>query len=368
MSLLAASANRRTDRAETRAVAHAGDRAVGLWLLSVAAMIFAMAVIGAITRLTESGLSIMEWAPISGTLPPMSEAEWERLFALYKTIPEYQQINRGMSLAAFKEIFWWEWIHRLWGRLIGALFAGGFLVLLLRGRIRRGLTPHLIAMFALGGLQGFIGWYMVASGFAERTDVSQYRLAAHLGLALAIYAYVLWVAFTLLAPAPPASDGARSLRLGLRAFAGLLAVTILAGALVAGINAGLAYNTFPKMAGEWVPSGYWLREPTWANPFENPAAVQFNHRVLAILTVVAAIGLWVWARTRPLASTARRAFGLLALAAVGQLGLGIWTLLWVVPVWLGAAHQAGALTLLGLTVWALTRLSPDADRPTAERG
>ncbi|MBK1668830.1 heme A synthase [Rhodovibrio sodomensis] len=364
MSTLAVS----SDRTDRSTAARTGDRAVGVWLLSVAGMIFAMAVIGAITRLTESGLSIMEWAPISGTLPPLTQAEWERLFALYKTIPEYQQINRGMSLAEFKEIFWWEWIHRLWGRLIGALFAGGFLILLLRGKIRRALTPHLIAMFALGGLQGLVGWYMVASGFAERTDVSQYRLAAHLGLALLIYAYVLWVAFTLLAPAPAVSSGARGLRLGLRAFAGLLAVTILAGALVAGINAGLTYNTFPKMAGQWVPSGYWIREPTWLNPFENPAAVQFNHRVLAILTVVAALGLWLWARARPLALTARRALGLLALAATAQLGLGIWTLLWVVPVWLGAAHQAGALTLLGLTVWALTRLNPAAETRTPTQG
>ncbi|MBK1698877.1 heme A synthase [Rhodovibrio salinarum] len=364
MSTLAAS----SDRADRRVPNQAGDRAVGLWLLSVAVMIFAMAVIGAITRLTESGLSIMEWAPISGTLPPLSHDEWERLFALYKTIPEYQQINRGMSLADFKEIFWWEWIHRLWGRLIGAVFAGGFLILLFRRKISRALTPHLIAMFALGGLQGLVGWYMVASGFAERTDVSQYRLAAHLGLALAIYAYVLWITFGLLAPAPAQSDGARALRTGLRAFAGLLAATILAGALVAGINAGLTYNTFPKMAGEWVPSGYWIREPTWANPFENPAAVQFNHRVLAVLTVITALGLWGWARTRPLAATARRAFDLLALAALGQLGLGIWTLLWVVPVWLGAAHQAGALTLLALTVWALTRLSPTSNTPTPARG
>jgi cytochrome c oxidase assembly protein subunit 15 len=338
--------------------AHAGDRAVGIWLLAVAAMIFAMAVIGAITRLTESGLSIMEWAPISGTLPPLTQAEWERLFALYKTIPEYQQINRGMSLAEFKTIFWWEWVHRLWGRLIGAVFAGGFLMLLWRGRIRRGLAPHLLAMFALGALQGVVGWYMVASGFAERTDVSQYRLAMHLGLALVIYAYVLWVAFALLAPAPAAGPEVRGLRAGLRAFAGLLAVTILAGALVAGINAGLAYNTFPKMAGEWVPSGYWIREPTWANPFENPAAVQFNHRVLAMLTVAAALALWAWSRTRPLAATARRAFALLGGIAVAQLALGIWTLLWVVPVWLGAAHQAGALALLAATVWALTRLAP----------
>jgi cytochrome c oxidase assembly protein subunit 15 len=213
-------------------------------------------------------------------------------------------------------------------------------------------------MFALGGLQGLIGWYMVASGFAERTDVSQYRLAMHLGLALAIYAYVLWIAVRLLAPVPQVSARAAGLRRGLWAFAGLLALTILAGALVAGINAGLTYNTWPLMDGRLVPDGYFVRAPWWINPFENPTAVQFNHRVLAQLAVVAALGLWLWARARPLAAGARRAFDLLALGALAQLGLGIWTLLWVVPVWLGAAHQAGALVVLSLTVWALTRLVP----------
>jgi len=355
-SLAADTARPRT--ADPLAAPHPGDRAVGLWLLAVAAMIFAMAVIGAVTRLTESGLSIMEWAPVSGVLPPLSQAEWERLFALYKTIPEYQQLNAGMSLAEFKEIFWWEWLHRLWGRLIGAVFLGGFLLLLWRRRIRRDLTGHLAAMFALGGLQGLLGWYMVASGFADRVDVSQYRLAAHLGLALAIYAYVLWIALRLLAPAPALSADAHGLRRGLWGFAGLVALTILAGALVAGLNAGLSYNTYPLMDGRLVPDSYLIRQPWWINVFETPAAVQFNHRMLAQLAVAAALGLWLWSRRAALAATARRAFDLLALAALGQLALGVWTLLWVVPVWLGALHQAGAILVLSLTVWALTRLAP----------
>jgi cytochrome c oxidase assembly protein subunit 15 len=333
------------------------DRAVGLWLLSVAALIFALAVIGAITRLTESGLSIMEWAPVTGVLPPMSEAEWQRLFALYKTIPEYQQLNRGMTLAEFKTIFWWEWVHRLWGRLIGAVFLAGFLLLLWRGRLRRGLAPHLVAMFALGALQGVVGWYMVASGFAERTDVSQYRLALHLGLALVIYVYVLRVAFGLLAPARPGAVPA-GLRQGALGFAGLLGLTVLAGALVAGLNAGLSYNTFPLMAGQLVPDGYLIRDPWWLNAFETPAAVQFNHRVLALATLVAAAGLWLGARRAGVAPAVRRAVDLLGAVALAQVGLGIWTLLAVVPVWLGAVHQAGALVLLGATVWTLSRMTP----------
>ena len=317
-----------------------------------------MAVIGAITRLTESGLSIMEWAPIRGILPPLSQAEWERLFALYKTIPEYQRVNAGMSLAEFKSIFWWEWIHRFWGRLIGFVFAAGFIWFLVRGHLHRGLWPHLAILFALGGLQGLIGWFMVASGFGDRTDVSQYRLALHLGMALAIYAYALWVAIGLLAPAhlPGAARGARGLRCGLIAFTGLVAVTILAGALVAGTNAGLAYNSFPLMEGRFVPANYGMQSPLWLNAFENPAAVQFNHRLLAEVTVAVALGLWLWSRRVALTWQARRAFDYLALGALAQLGLGIWTLLLVVPVWLGALHQAGAVVVLTLTVWALTRL------------
>jgi cytochrome c oxidase assembly protein subunit 15 len=353
---MSTSATTRAVSVQARAGGASADRAVGLWLLGVCGMIVAMAVIGAITRLTESGLSIMEWAPLKGTLPPLGQGEWERLFALYKTIPEYQQVNAGMSLSEFKTIFWWEWIHRLWGRLIGLVFAVGFIWFLLRGRLHRGLWPHLAALFALGGLQGFIGWYMVASGFGDRTDVSQYRLMMHLGMALAIYAYALWVALSLIAPRPEPSPAAVGLRRGLWGVSALVALTILAGALVAGTNAGLAYNTFPLMEGRFVPGNYVLESPAWLNAFENPAAIQFNHRLLAEVTVLAALGLWVWSRRVPLAQGARRACDLLALGCVAQLGLGVWTLLAAVPVWLGAVHQAGAVGVLTLTVWALSRL------------
>lgn len=330
-------------------------------------MIFAMAVIGAITRLTESGLSIMEWAPLSGALPPWSETEWRRLFALYQQIPEYQEENLGMTLAEFKTIFWWEWVHRLWGRLIGVVFAVPFIWFMIRGHIGRRLVPHLAAMFALGGLQGGMGWYMVASGFAERTDVSQYRLVAHLALAVIIYAYVLWVAFRLLDPAPDTSPapGAHRLRRHLIALASLAGLTMASGGFVAGLNAGMIYNTFPLMDGRLVPDDYAAIQPLAANFFENVAAVQFNHRVLAVGTVLAALVLWLMARRLDLAPGARRALDLVFAMAGAQFGLGIAALILVVPVWLGALHQAGALILLSLILWAIhkLRLQPDDRAP-----
>lgn len=336
------------------------DRAVALWLLACCAMIFAMAVIGAITRLTESGLSIMEWAPLRGVLPPLSEAEWRRLFALYQQIPEYQQVNAGMTLAEFKTIFWWEWVHRLWGRLIGAVFLVPFLWFLIRGRIRRRLVPHLVAMFVLGGLQGLLGWYMVASGFAERVDVSQYRLVAHLSAAVGIYGYILWVALGLLEPGPAASPDPRAggLRLALIGLAGLVALTMASGGFVAGLNAGLVFNTFPLMDGRLVPEGYGDLQPFALNLFENVAAVQFNHRLLAVSTAVLAAVLWLWARRLDLSRAARSAIGFAAAMAWAQLGLGIAALVLVVPVWLGALHQAGAILLLSVTLWAVHRLRP----------
>ncbi len=335
-----------------------GDRAVGIWLLSVCGMIFAMALIGAITRLTGSGLSIMEWAPISGALPPMSEAEWRRVFDLYRSIPQYEQVNRGMSLEEFRTIFWWEWIHRQWGRLIGVAFLGGFLWLWLRGKLRAGLTPHIVALFALGALQAFIGWYMVESGFGERTSVSQYRLALHLGLALIIYAYALTLALSFLAPKARTGADSGALRAGLWGFLGLVSLTILAGAFVAGLSAGLTYNTFPLMDGRVVPVGYGFQQPWIMNWFENPAAVQFNHRLLGVLTVVAAFALWLYGRRLELAATARRALDWLALAALAQVALGVATLLAVVPVWLATLHQGGAIVLLSLAIWALLRVPP----------
>jgi len=217
------------------------DRAVGLWLLACCAMVLAMAVIGAITRLTESGLSIMEWAPVTGVLPPLSEAEWERLFALYRQIPEYGQVNAWMDLEAFKTIFWWEYIHRLWGRLIGVVFAVPLAWFWLRGRIDRNLGKKLLIALVLGAAQGLLGWFMVASGFAERTDVSQYRLTAHLLLALAIYAYLLWLALSVLWPHPEYSDdpAAPALRRALQGLLALVALTVTSGGFVAGLNAGL---------------------------------------------------------------------------------------------------------------------------------
>ena len=339
----------------------ANDRAVGLWLLGCAAMVFAMAVIGAITRLTESGLSIMEWAPVSGALPPLSEAEWQRLFALYRQTPEYQEINAGMSLAAFKTIFWWEYVHRLWGRLIGIVFLLPFLWFLLTRRLRPSLTGPLLGLFLLGGLQGALGWFMVASGFAERTDVSQYRLTAHLLLAVAIYAALLWIAFALLAPDRSALDAkARALRRASIGFLGLLLVTIASGALVAGLNAGLIYNSFPLMGGDWVPADYRALESWWLNAFENPTAAQLHHRVLAVLTTIAALGLCLWTMRFPPATTVQRALLLLGIVTLAQFGLGVATLLAVVPVGLGALHQAGALLLLTAALWALSRLRPPA--------
>ena len=338
----------------------ADDRAVGLWLLTCAAMILAMAVIGAITRLTESGLSIMEWAPVMGTIPPLSDGEWQRVFALYRQIPEYQQINAGMSLEEFKTIFWWEYIHRLWGRLIGLVFAVPFFWFLLRGKLKRPLIPHLIAMFLLGGLQGGLGWYMVASGFADRTDVSQYRLTAHLLLAIAIYAYILWVAFRLLAPASvgsPAADltGLRRWTIGL---IGLIFLTIASGGFVAGLNAGLIYNTFPLMDGDWIPADYVTVAPFFLNFFESIAAVQFNHRALALLTAALVIALWLWSRRLEVPDEAGTAFNLLLAGVAIQVALGISTLLLVVPIWLGALHQAGAILLLSLALWVLHHLRP----------
>jgi len=336
------------------------DRAVAIWLLACCAMIFAMAVIGAITRLTESGLSIMEWAPLSGALPPLTTAEWERLFAIYQQIPEYRVDNAGMTLAEFKTIFWWEYVHRLWGRLIGVVFLLPFLWFLLRGRLRRGLAPHLALIFLLGGLQGALGWYMVASGFAERTDVSQYRLVAHLGAAVAIYAYILWVALGLLRPAPALSPDPRAggLRAGLAALAVLVAVAMASGGFVAGLNAGMIYNTFPLMGGHLVPDDYGTLAPWPSNLFENVAAVQFNHRVLAVLCVAAASALWLRGRALALAPAARRVLDLVLLMALVQFALGVSALLLVVPVWLGALHQGGALVLLTLALVALHLLRP----------
>src|SRR5262245_38258575 len=339
----------------------AADRAIAYWLLAGCAMIYAMVVIGGITRLTESGLSITEWRPVSGIVPPLSEADWEHAFALYQQIPEYQQLNRGMTLDEFKGIYWWEYVHRLWGRLIGLAFALPFAVFLLRRQIRRPLVPHLAAMLALGGFQGALGWYMVQSGLSQRTDVSQYRLAAHLLTALAIYSYMFWVALSLLRPAAAgAGPESRRLRPHLLVLAGVLLLTLSFGGFVAGLNGGLVYNTFPLMGDQFVPSDAFASA---ASPFEDPVTAQFIHRWLAVTVVALAVTLWL--RRRGSAGAAALPINLVAAMALLQAGLGITTLLQAVPIPLAAAHQAGAVTLWTLTLWALHGTRGDPTAPNA---
>ena len=337
------------------------DRLVALWLFACAGMILLMVVIGGVTRLTESGLSITQWKPLTGVVPPLSQAEWEESFALYRQIPEYHLLNPGMSLAEYKAIYWWEFIHRLWGRLIGIAFAVPLAIFLLRRRIGRGLAPWLALLLGLGAAQGALGWYMVASGLSERTDVSQYRLAAHFGLAVALYAAVFWTALTLVRPTPEtAHEGAR-LRPWLIATLVLLGLTMIAGAFVAGLNAGFVYNTIPWMGEGLVPPDYRNGEVGFlANAFENPAAAQLHHRILAVASLGSILALWWAGRRLRLPPAGRAALGGFALAAIAQFLLGVLTLLLVVPVPLAALHQAGAMLALTMGFWTLLELREPA--------
>ncbi|HZK89479.1 MAG TPA: COX15/CtaA family protein [Stellaceae bacterium] len=333
-------------------------RPVAIWLLACCAMIIAMVVIGGITRLTWSGLSITEWQPVTGIVPPLSAAAWQAEFAKYQQIPQYRLLNAGMSLGDFKTIFLWEYVHRLWGRLIGFVYLVPFLYFLIRGRISRRLAWPLAGIFALGGCQGALGWYMVESGLADRIEVSQYRLTAHLALALVIYAATLWTALGLLEN--PRGGAPPRIRRGAELVLALVGLTIVAGGFVAGLNAGLVYNTFPLMDGRFVPAGYAQLEPFIRNWFENVPAVQFDHRLLAMTTVGSVILLWfAGARGAPrsaLPVAARRALHALLAAALLQLALGISTLLLVVPIALATVHQGGAVLLLTAAIVLRHRL------------
>jgi cytochrome c oxidase assembly protein subunit 15 len=340
------------------------DRAVAVWLLACAAMIFVMVLLGGITRLSGSGLSIMEWKPLMGALPPMSTTEWDRVFALYREIAQYKNVNAGMTLPEFQGIFWWEYSHRLWGRLIGVVFFLPFLWFLMKGYLRRAagrqsMAPKLGAIFVLGALQGGIGWYMVASGFEDRDSVSQYRLVLHLGMALIIYALILWSAFDLLQPRPLGgrAPGARPLRRHAVLLLILIAIELALGGLVAGLHGGLIYNDFPFMNGDWVAPDVFSMSPWWVNPTENPVTAQFLHRVGAGLVTVTLLWLVVrvWRSDVPESLKARS--GILLAALVLQVGLGISTLMLVVPLPLAVAHQGGAVVLLTATLYALHGLT-----------
>ena len=339
------------------------DRLVAVWLLLCCAMVFFMVVLGGATRLTESGLSMVRWQPLFGILPPMGDAEWQEAFGFYQQSPEYRTFNFWMKVDDFKTIFWLEYIHRVWGRLIGVVFLVPFLWFWLRRRLRPGLMPKLVFMFILGGAQGLMGWYMVKSGLVDRPDVSQYRLAAHLALAFVITGYMLWVVLGLLFPVRSgagvvSAPGLR--RIGILVLA-WSAVTIIAGAFVAGTDAGHAYNTFPLMDGSLVPQGMFELKPWPVNFFENTATVQFTHRVLAEVLLV--LVLWLWIRGLR-AGTAGRARAVLhGLAAVGvvQVGLGIATLLSEMQIALAVLHQGGALVLFSVALWLIYEFAtPDS--------
>jgi cytochrome c oxidase assembly protein subunit 15 len=324
---------------------------VRAWLFAVATLVFAMISVGGATRLTGSGLSITEWQPLMGAIPPLSDAAWHEALEKYRQIPQYQHVNRGMNLEAFKRIFWWEWTHRFLARFVGVAFFVPFLYFFLRGRIAPALAPKLAVLFVLGGVQGAIGWYMVRSGLAERIDVSQYRLALHLSLAVLIFGGLLWTA---LAPGLPRSPGTGSRSAFLttaKLIVGLVFLQIVAGAFVAGLRAGAGYNTWPLMDGNWVPEGLGASSPWWANLFENATAVQFNHRLLAY-ALVAVVAWQAWAVIRCTKDPSIRLSAIvLAGVVLAQACLGIWTLLAQVPLPLGLAHQAGAITVFGLALW-----------------
>ncbi|MCW2244897.1 cytochrome c oxidase assembly protein subunit 15 [Azospirillum fermentarium] len=334
-------------------------RPVAVWLYACCAMIVAMAVIGAVTRLTESGLSMAEWKPLIGILPPLSDAEWHRVFALYQATPEFRIYNSAMDLDGFRRIFWWEWFHRLWGQAIGFAFLLPFLAFLVQGRLTGALALRLGGLFLLGGLQGLIGWYMVMSGLVDRPEVSHYRLALHLGTAIVIYGLTLRLALGISDPLPLSGwhPQAGALRRHGRWALAVVGLTIVWGAFVAGLDAGLAYNTFPTMAGHWIPPEVGNLTPWWLNPLENTAAVQLIHRTLALTSaaVVVALAVRVWRAELPGRTTGRVALAL-GIAVVVQVGLGIATLLSVVWIPVAAAHQAGALAVVGLLVALLHRL------------
>lgn len=334
------------------------NTAVRWWLIGVAALIALMVLVGGATRLTESGLSIVEWKPVAGTLPPLTEAQWHDAFEGYKQIPQYRELNAGMTLAEFKAIFWWEWAHRLLGRFIGVAYFVPFLYFLWRGAMSTELKRRLWLIFGLGALQGAVGWWMVASGLTQRTEVSQYRLAAHLILALVIFAAVVWTVRRM--NAKPAVAAAPRLKLFSQILLALTFLQIYFGALVAGLRAGRAYNTWPQIDGALIPSAdrLFFETPWWRNLFDNVLTVQFEHRMTAYLLL--AVALWHAidaVRSRAADAVIAGAWWLAASVLV-QAVLGILTLLNQVPIDLALSHQAVAIVVLTIAIVNVERLSP----------
>lgn len=342
-------------------------KALITWLDATVAAVAIAVVIGGITRLTESGLSITEWKPFSGILPPLTGTDWAAAYTSFLQIPQAQTVHQGITLDAFKVLFWWEWIHRLLARAVGLVIAVPFFWFLSRGEVPATLRNRLAALPLLVAAQGALGWYMVSSGLSVRTNVSQYRLVAHLGLALVILVIALWTSASLRAAQAEAAVTPRAtgepkatgvpVRTGLQrwafvseAFAAWTFLVILSGGFVAGLRAGKIYNTFPMMGGQVVPPGYWQFTGFFSNAFENPAAAQFHHRLLALATVGAAIVLWLWASVADAPESVLKSLRNVAIVASLQVALGITTLLLAVPVAVAALHQLVAVALLGAAV------------------
>ena len=324
---------------------------MGLWLLAIATMIGLMVVVGGLTRLTGSGLSITEWHPVTGVIPPLSRGDWQAEFARYRGTTQYEVINRGMGLAGFKAIYWWEWSHRFLGRMVGFVFLVPFLIFVKQRRIEQPLIMRLVVIFLLGAAQGALGWWMVESGLEGRVSVSQYRLAAHLGLAVLLFGFVLWTAFGVLGVRRTRVGAEARLFPGVAALAGLIYVQMLLGALVAGLHAGLAFSSWPTYGGVWIPPGLYDLSPRWLNHFANHALVHFQHRTVGYAVALLAVGLFV-AMWRRGADTPARLAGILVLALTAlQVTLGILTVVSMVALPFAALHQIGALLLFASALW-----------------
>lgn len=334
------------------------QKPVAIWLLVCCALVFAIVVVGGVTRLTDSGLSIVEWKPIVGTIPPLSESDWEEVFEKYHKTPQYKKVNQGMSPDEFKTIFWWEYFHRLLGRVIGLVFFIPFLYFIVRKKIDQPLGLKLAGIFFLGGLQGLMGWYMVKSGLVDNPHVSQYRLTAHLGLAFIIYGAMFHVALQLLLPARTLhkDNKLRGLYRFSQVLIGLIFLMVLSGGFVAGIRAGQAYNTFPLMDGHFIPPEIFMIEPWYKNFFDNIATVQFDHRLIAWVLAILIPVFWYKSRQLALSNSTHLACNLFLLMLIVQISLGVATLLMVVPLPLAASHQAGAMLLFTAVLWVNHKL------------
>jgi len=323
---------------------------IRLWLYVVAGLVFAMVIVGGATRLTDSGLSITEWKPILGAIPPLNDTDWNDAFHKYQAIPEYHLVNKGMSVESFKFIYWWEWSHRFLGRFIGVAFFVPFVFFWATRRIERSAIPRLFGLFVLGGLQGLLGWYMVKSGLVDRVDVSQYRLAAHLTLAVSIYGAIIWTALGFGKSTRHVLDS-KTGKVAL-SIVGLVLLQVAIGGFVAGLKAGLNYNTWPLIADKIIPSGLGMLSPWWANLFENALTVQFAHRTVAYVL----FGVVLVHALRQRSVTAKVLFATVLAQAI----FGICTLLWHVPISLALVHQAGALVVLAAALVHLHHVASSA--------